>query len=517
MTTIADPPTAGGKTTKTPKRRGHMFLVDVPTFAKVCSLGDADAAASYLILAAGTGADNRTSTWSREAINKRTALNWRKADAAMKKLEDNGLIRWVSGKGTRKPRIDLPPVETRPPMQRNVAALFDIIGQGRQPHSQSEKAAATLGLRDGWLVRGEDGLLEQVMRRMPKVAYLPMELVGDTFGETRASATTIVDRIRMSRDPMALRLLIDLYSLQDLAEHGGVNDYYLWTAYSREKGGASGSLQLWNFARETQTCRLQSGPLAHHWRTPTKEEEQAGKNGAADFFSRVQILCDAGALEWTYYLKEDGEGDAPRIYPVGVSRHGKFIWTELESIIGGYAIRAACALSDEAPDKLENAIWHEANAPKFFILPADRLAREAALVGVPRLRHRARTSNAARWRQELLETVESIVPTFRGIIADHAPALLVEVDKRLADFNVGFNGASTEISKPVQRDINDPYQSSMHDRTSFQDADDHLDFLDEMLDEEAAAPLIASVADRMAAWEADDEEYFRATGAGAGR
>lgn len=42
--------------------RGHMFLVDRPTFAKVCELGDADVAAAYLILAAGTGPDNRTST-----------------------------------------------------------------------------------------------------------------------------------------------------------------------------------------------------------------------------------------------------------------------------------------------------------------------------------------------------------------------------------------------------------------------------------------------------------------------
>jgi hypothetical protein len=32
------------------KSRGHMFLVDVPTYAAVCDLGDPDAAAVYLIL-----------------------------------------------------------------------------------------------------------------------------------------------------------------------------------------------------------------------------------------------------------------------------------------------------------------------------------------------------------------------------------------------------------------------------------------------------------------------------------
>ncbi len=100
---------------KKAKDRGNFFLVDIPTFAKVCDLADPDIAAAYLILAAGTGADNRTSTWSREAVNQRTALNWRKADASIAKLEQQGLVRWIK-KGAR-PRLDLPPVETRKPMK----------------------------------------------------------------------------------------------------------------------------------------------------------------------------------------------------------------------------------------------------------------------------------------------------------------------------------------------------------------------------------------------------------------
>lgn len=511
MATIADQPSECGKATKSPKKRGHMFLVDVPTFAKVCSLNDADVAASYLILAAGTGADNRTSTWSREAINKRTALNWRKADAAMKKLEDNGLIRWLSGKGTRKPRIELPPVETRQPMQKNVAALFDKIALGHQPQSQAEKAAATLGVRDGWLLRGDDGLLEQVKQRPLRVAYLPMELVGDTFGETSANTTTVVDRIRMSRDPMALRLLVDLYSLQDLAEHAGVDrDHFYWK-FDREYAGSTGAFKIWTFARGCSWVSWR-GPLNHHWRKPTVEEEKEGKNAGSDFFARAEILSDAGALEWVYYLAEDDTASAPLIYPVAVERHGKMVWTELESIVGSFATRAACALRDEGVDLKGSVSRWEDSAPVHFILPADGLARKVAMIGIPRLRHRARTSNAARWRQELLEASESIVPTFRGIIGDHAPELLADADKRLAD----FNGLSTESSTQVQSDLNDPYQSPMHGRASFQDADHDADFLEDMLREEAA-PLIASVADRMAAWEADDDEYFLATGAGARR
>ncbi|WP_230281380.1 hypothetical protein [Croceicoccus sp. Ery15] len=338
-----DTPSIADKSVKRPKKRGHLFIVDLPTFAKVCDLGDPDAAAAYLILAAGTGPDNRTSTWSREAINQRTALNWRKADAAMAKLEQNGLIRWKSGKGTRKPRIDLPPIETRPAMPRNVAALSARIEQGHQPRNPSERSAATIGVRDGWLARDANGVLSIISDRPLEKAFLPMELVGDTFGSAGGPTTTVIDRIRLSRDPMALRLLVDLYALQDLAEFGGVDRQHFYRKFERQKAGATGSLQIWKFTRGGSWVAWK-GPLDHHWREPTTEEKKQDKNAGSDFFGRAEILADAGALEWVYYLAEDETETAPLIYPVAVERHGKMIWTELESIIGGYAIRAACAL-----------------------------------------------------------------------------------------------------------------------------------------------------------------------------
>lgn len=461
---------------KRPKKRGHLFLVDVPTFAKVCSLGDADAAAAYLILVAGTGADNRTSTWSAEAINNRTALSWRKARAAMEKLEQNGFIRWLSGKGTRKPRIDLPPVEIREPMAEHVAAVAARIAKGKRPRTISDLAAATTGKEQGWLTCDDAGVWSYLPSRPAKMAFLPMELVGNAFGVADSGTLTVVDRIRMTRDPMALQLLVDLYALQDLAEHGGVNDYYLWTKFERQKAYATDSLQVWKFNRVYKICRIQGGPLEHHRPELTTEEAGAEKRGAKDFFDRVQVLQDAGALEWVYYLAEDDTGNATRIYPVAVERHGKLVWSELESIIGGYATRAACALLDDAADKLDFAKRWEAYGPNRFILPADRLVHQAALVGVPRLRHRARTSNASRWRQEMVESAESTIAMFRGIIANHAPALLDEADRRFADFNVTSTNTSIKDSTVHQCDINDSSMSSMHEYPSLRDGSDENEF-----------------------------------------
>jgi hypothetical protein len=423
-------------------------------------LGDADVAAVYLILSAGTGADNRTRTWSREAVNKRTGLNWRKADACIGKLEAAGLVQWISGKGTRTPRLDLPPIETRKPMQKHVADIAERIMHGEQPITAKDKGAATIGKDQGWIAQDEDGTWRFVADRPLVKAWLANALVGDETGKA-TEASTIVDRIRMARDPMAFRLLVDLYSLQNLAEHGGVDRYYLSKKFERASAVKSGAFQVWKFTGGGELVRVGKGELAHHAKTPTPEEKAAGENNAMVFFPRVSILEDAGALEWVYYLAEDNDDASTHIYPVAVERHGKVVWSELESIVGGYAVRAACALC--SIDTMADAMKWERAMPTQFLLPADRLAREAALVGVPRLRCRAKTTNTARWRQELNEDAAETIKMFRGIIAERAPELLDDADRRFADFNVEFNAGSTETSTLVQRDINDTSWSGKHD------------------------------------------------------
>ena len=322
-----------------------------------------------------------------------------------------------------------------------------------------------LGEQEGWLARDDAGFWSAVPNRPLVKAYLTMELVGNAFGVAGAAATTIVDRIRMSRDPMALQLLVDLYALQDLAEHGGVDRQHFYRKFSREKVKATGSLQVWKFERGSSYVSW-NGLLDRHRREPTAKEKKEGKNAGSDFFDRADILSDAGALEWVYFLAEDESDLATLIYPVADERHNKVLWTALETIVGGYATRAACALQGASRDYARK--W-EGCGPHNFLLPADRLARKAALVGVPRLSHRARTSNAARWRQELVENAASMIEMFRGIIGENGPESLEEADRRLADFNDVSTPSSTKISRRVQRDINNTSQSAMHDFSSLRE------------------------------------------------
>ena len=367
--------------------------------------------------------------------------------------------------GTRKPKLDLPPIETRKQMQKHVADIAERIMHGEQPITVKDKGAATIGKDQGWLAQDEDGTWRFVANRPLVKAWLANALVGDETGKATGQST-IVDRIRMARDPMAFRLLVDLYSLQNLAEHGGVDREHFYKKFEREKAGATQQFQVWRF-KDGKPWVTWTNALMHHRRKPTKTEIEEGVepnymgNG---IFSAIGVLQDAGALEWVYYLAEDDKNDSTRVYPVAVERHGKVVWSELESIVGGYAVRAACALSrNMVNESMPDAVERERAMPAEFLLPADRLAREAALVGVPRLRCRPKTSNAARWRQELNEDAAETIRMFRGIIAEHAPDLLDDADRRFADFNVQFNEASTKTSTLVQCDINDTSWSGKHD------------------------------------------------------
>lgn len=376
------------------KGRGHFFAVDLPTFEAVCQAGNPDAAAAYLVLAAGTRADNRITSWSREAINKRTALNWARADAAIAFLEQRRLLTWQSGKGTRRPRIELPPV----------------YGTGRD------------------------------------VVWLPMSLVGDEGGNPVPGQTCIVERIRKSRDAMAFHLLARFAFHQDLPGHGGVPREHLQRLFERSDSQRAGTFDLCAFERGNR--------LIHHTAT-TLPHLQDGGESCGPIWARIDILEDAGAIEWAYHVAEDANKDSVLMYPVALVRHGAIV-PDIETLVGQYATAAAVALSSRSSTELDD--WRNA-APDQFFVPVDSMNRKAAMVGVPRLRGRARTRMTAAWQAERFAAAEEWIATFRGIIGQHAPELLDGLDQRKADFNEDFNATST-LS---QRDLNDSNKSPMYD------------------------------------------------------
>src|SRR4051812_43280570 len=113
---------AGGSSslaeTSTSMGQGDFFAVDRRAWARACSLG-INAAVAYLMLARGTGADNRTSTWSVQSIEKYTSVSRGRAQEALKVLQRAGLVQELRA-GTRPkyrlaPAHEIPGCECYPP------------------------------------------------------------------------------------------------------------------------------------------------------------------------------------------------------------------------------------------------------------------------------------------------------------------------------------------------------------------------------------------------------------------
>jgi hypothetical protein len=71
--------------------RGDFFAVDRRTWAMAFDTAGLHAALAYLVLARGSLADMRTTSWSAEAINHRTRLNWRQAKESDRQTDRSGL------------------------------------------------------------------------------------------------------------------------------------------------------------------------------------------------------------------------------------------------------------------------------------------------------------------------------------------------------------------------------------------------------------------------------------------
>ena len=144
--------------------------MDRRAWAAVCALGLNEAVA-YLVLARGTGGDNRTTSWSVNSVENYTGISRSRALCAVKRLVECGIIR-IDRLGW-KPRYHLFPAHEIP------------------------------------------GCAEKTSD--PQWIWLPNALVDGAAGETPP-----IELLRQSQEVGALRLLVDLYDAHSLAADGGI-------------------------------------------------------------------------------------------------------------------------------------------------------------------------------------------------------------------------------------------------------------------------------------------------------
>ena len=384
------------------KGQGEFFAIDRRAWARVCELG-INPAVVYLVLARGTGADNRTSTWSVQAIEKYTSISRGRAQDALKTLQRVGLMQ-VLRDGTR-PKYYLKPAHEilgcegypPPPLDDVEERLMKVLLQGQRP-AQPARATKEWNYRSPNTIAKElveKGLLRQLGQHrfasaydpdaaaQPDWIWLPNALVTGAADETPP-----VELVRQTQDVMTLRLLVDLYHAQNLRDDGGISRKLMWREHERFEVGRQAQFTVWGFRYKLGYVTW-TGPTACHCREKlTEEEKAAGKNPGVDFFRREEQLTRLGLLEWVPHLVEAAGPEAEIIHPLGAGGTDG-----LEDLLAAAAHQAAATM-------LTDRQYAWATNHGLRLVPVPNHIANVQLIGIARLRYRPRTRLTAAWWAE---------------------------------------------------------------------------------------------------------------------
>ena len=87
--------------------KGSFFAVDGRTWPKLTTLGMNEAVA-YLVLAQGTGANHKATSWSVNSLKTYAGISWERGKAAIENLKREGFLRLAESHTSGKPRYELP-------------------------------------------------------------------------------------------------------------------------------------------------------------------------------------------------------------------------------------------------------------------------------------------------------------------------------------------------------------------------------------------------------------------------
>jgi hypothetical protein len=130
---------------------GGFFAIDARIWAKVTTAGMNEAVA-YLVLACGTGHDNKSTSWSTNAVMKDAGIGWVRAKDAIGRLVACGFIQCAESHTDARPRYQLATLlelvahecATNPPAKLDYLEqelLSDLLG-GKLPSNKTGRARA---------------------------------------------------------------------------------------------------------------------------------------------------------------------------------------------------------------------------------------------------------------------------------------------------------------------------------------------------------------------------------------
>lgn len=314
--------------------RSSYFAIDRRAWKAACDLG-MNEAVSYLVIAAGTGADQRTSSWSATAVEKYTGIHHRRAAAAIESLRTAELLD-VEKRGKLR-RYFLRAANEVP------AVISKTVTPARRTKEKHQEALDELA--------------------NPQWIWLPSALIEGAVNEVPP-----VKLLRQSQELPALRLFIDLYYNHDLAGSGGVEwrqGAGIRKPYTRSEIGQHGIYKIWAFKPDNRM---------------SAETFEGAPFWFKGFWKPWDILISAGLVEFVAHLVESDSADAEIIHPLpwGNGETDEFAITSA-------ALDAGRRMAPFYNDK------------QTMLVPVSRLRPNVQLIGVARMKYRPHTARTAEW------------------------------------------------------------------------------------------------------------------------
>ncbi len=369
-------------------KRGDFFAVDRRAWAETCRLG-LNPGVAYLVLARFSGRDQRTTKAGANAVETHTGIARARAKAAIRALEQAGLVTEADGITRRiVPAHELPGVWRRPahrPLAGKQRVVYDKVRRGEELTGAERQRVYPL-IAGGWLAKGRDGTLrptdeDAASETRPDWIWLPNALVTGAAGEVPP-----LELVRQGGDPVALRVLADLYHAQNLTSDGGIHWRQIRGGFRRVKVGEQGPFVVWGFSPELTQAWSTAPFIEPHM---TGEPDEGGRDqGWKRFWSAWTTLQSLGLVEEVGHLIEADTADAEIIHPYAVG-NGEPIERELAKAAHEAGLgMVTSGQYDWASSELGKHPW---------LAPVRRHIANVAMVGVARLRYRPRTAATAAW------------------------------------------------------------------------------------------------------------------------
>ncbi len=390
------------KSSETSIARGGFFAIDRRIVPVLIDIG-MNAAVSYLILARGTGGDNRSTAWSINAIEQHTGISRAGAKAAIDALIGRGLIRQTKA-GSRPKYLVLPahevagavaappasrPSEDEDPLLRHVGATWTEVSTYL---SKRLLPLAAKGLVEHQPPRSFRRARFDAETVKPDWTWLPNSLIDSAAGEVAP-----IELLRQSHNLPALRLLILCYHAHDLAGYGGLHWRSVRRTYEGTRIRLKGEWTIWRFSPETKTAWPNRLPASAFM--TGKAEGEAGKltdTGWPSFWAALDLLEQLGLISTVAHLIEADSDDGAVIHPCP---DGGEAGEEVEHAITAAAREAALALCGVSPTS--DLAYSDG-----LLIPVRAHIEHAAVAGLYRLRYRPKTGATAAWLGQAGEWTE---------------------------------------------------------------------------------------------------------------